>query len=58
MVALLWNCNNSALSIVTATLTLLGQGDLTYVTILTIIIKFMPSTFHKTHTYRDTEISA
>jgi hypothetical protein len=31
-VTLLWNCNNFALSIVTATLTLLGQGNLTYAT--------------------------
>jgi hypothetical protein len=36
IVALLRNCNNSALSIVTATLALLGQGDLTYVTIFSI----------------------
>jgi hypothetical protein len=32
IVALLRNCNNFALSIVAATLTLLGQGDLTYAT--------------------------
>jgi hypothetical protein len=32
-VTLLWKCNNFVLSIVTVALTLLSQGDLTYVTL-------------------------